>query len=129
MSSPHRGDGYAARMVSIQLAATLSAADRRKAEERRGRFLAALLHQGMTGATLHGLLHDAGEKTSTTTVSNWARGVATLSEIQIRGLLHIIGVGPDFQPDPALVQQAMAEQDARSRLPLEQRRKTSRRRK
>lgn len=113
-------------MVALALPATPSPQDRQAAEERRGRLLAALLTKGMKGADLHRLLGAVGEKTSPTTVSNWCRGEALLTEIQIRGLLSVIGLDPGWQPDADLLKQALEEQRARQRVAPEERAKPRR---
>lgn len=77
----------------------------------------------MKGADLHRKLGSLGEKTSPTTVSNWCRGEAALTEIQIRGLLSVIGFDPNWHPDDDTLKAALEEQKARERVPPEDRAK------
>lgn len=114
-------------MVVLALSAKLTAEDLRAAEERRGLLLAALLHLNLSQSDLHRLLSAEGEKTSPATVSNWCRGGASMTAVLYRGLLSLLGLdAAKWRPPSELVKRALEEQEARSRLPLEGRRRPRR---
>lgn len=109
-------------MVAIDVAAPPSPEDKRKAEDRRKRLIAALYERGLKQVDLFRMLVGAGDRTSPATVSNWCRGSADLSEVQIRGLLSMIGVDPaTYSPDDDVVRSALEDLEARARLPRAER--------
>lgn len=113
-------------MVSTEMAAPPSDEDKRKAEARRRRLVAALFDKGLKQVDLQRLLWAAGDRTSPATVSNWCRGSADLSEVQIRGLLSLIGVDAAWEPSDELVRRALDDLESRARLPREERKRSRR---
>ena len=72
------------------------------------------------------MLVGVGDRTSPATVSNWCRGASDLTEVQVRGLLSLIGKPIDWEPSLEIVRKAVAEQAARDRIPRDQRAKPKR---
>lgn len=113
-------------MVATVVTAPPSEEDKRVAERRRGLLLAALVEEGVSQTKLIDMLRAAGERTSPATVSNWCRGAVLITEVQLRGLLFLIGKDRDWTPSEELVRRALDEQEGRQRIPVDQRKKPKR---
>ncbi len=77
----------------------LTKEEKRLAEERRRRLVAAIDRTVGTQAELHRRLIDLNERTSPATISKWCTGKYALTEVNLRGLLSVMGLPTDWSPD------------------------------
>jgi hypothetical protein len=77
----------------------LTEEERRHAQERRDRLVAALAHTKVSQSELHRRLVDLDERTSLATVNRWCNGKYAISEVMLRGILTVLGLSADWKPE------------------------------
>lgn len=96
-------------MLHVEVGRPITPPDNPAARKRQAVLVAALKTQAVSQSELHRRLIDVGENTAFSTVNRWCVGKADLTEIQLRGLLTLVGLPADWKPPPTAEQAARAK--------------------